>query len=71
MNYRNCRNYENLERRLFDGVGEYGIPQIEPVAYEGGCDWIGFNYAKSTKDCEEKAFISFWMITSFAACGQT
>lgn len=71
MNYRNCRNYENLERRLFDGVGEYGIPQIEPVAYEGGCDWIGFNYAKSTKDCEGKAFISFWMITSFAACGQT
>lgn len=54
MNYRNCRNYENLERRLFDGVGEYGIPQIEPVAYEGGCDWIGFNYAKSTKDCEGK-----------------
>ena len=54
MNYRNCRNYENLERRLFDGVGEYGIPQIEPVVYEGGCDWIGFNYAKSTKDCEGK-----------------
>ena len=43
--------YENLNRRIFSGVGEYGIPQIEPVAYEGGCDWIGFNYAKSTKGC--------------------
>lgn len=36
MNYRSRRNYENLERRIFDGVGEYGIPQIEPVTYEGG-----------------------------------
>lgn len=50
MNYRNRRNYENLERRIFDGVGEYGIPQIAPVTYEGGCDWIGFNYAKSCKE---------------------
>ena len=30
-NYRNRRNYENLERQIFDGVGKYGIPQIEPV----------------------------------------
>lgn len=54
MNYRNCRNYENLERRIFDGVGEYGIPQIEPATYEGGCDWIGFNYAKTCKEPEKK-----------------
>ena len=53
-NYRNRRNYENLERRIFDGVGEYGIPQIEPVTYEGGCDWIGFNYAKTCKEPEKK-----------------
>lgn len=50
-NYRNRRNYENLERRIFDGVGEYGIPQIEPTPYEGGCEWISFNYAKS---CEKR-----------------
>ena len=50
MNYRNRRNYENLERRIFDGVGEYGIPEIQPTPYEGGCDWIGFNYAKSCKE---------------------
>lgn len=53
-NYRNRRNYENLEHRIFDGVGEYGIPQIGPVTYEGGCDWIGFNYAKTCKEPEKK-----------------
>ena len=52
--YRNLRNYENLERRIFDGVGEYGIPQIETVTYDGGCDWIGFNYAKTCKEPEKK-----------------
>ena len=42
-NYRNRRNYENLERRIFDGVGEYGIPEIQPTSYEGGSDegeWV-------------------------------
>lgn len=53
-NYRNCKKYENLERQIFDGVGEYGIPQIEPVTYEKGCDWIGFNYAKTCKEPEKK-----------------
>lgn len=39
--------YCNLETRMYDGIGKYGIPEIEPV-YE--CDvnkWIGFNYVKS------------------------
>lgn len=53
-NYRNRRNYENLERQIFDGVGKYGIPQIEPVTYEKGCEWIGFNYAKTCKETEKK-----------------
>lgn len=50
MGYRISRSYDNLERRIFDGVGEYDIPEISPVTYEGGCDWIGFNYAKSCKN---------------------
>lgn len=54
MNYRNRRNYENLERRIFDGVGEYGIPEIQPTPYEGGCEWISFNYAKSCEKREGK-----------------
>lgn len=53
-NYRNRRNYENLERQIFDGVGKYGIPQIEPVTCEKGCEWIGFNYAKTCKEPEKK-----------------
>ena len=28
--YRSTQNYENQQKMLFDGVGEYGIPQIEP-----------------------------------------
>ena len=31
MNYRNTRNYENLEKCIYDGVGEYNIPEIEPA----------------------------------------
>lgn len=54
MRYRTSRSYDNLERRIFDGVGEYDIPEISPVTYEGGCDWIGFNYAKSCKNPSEK-----------------
>ena len=51
---RSRRNYENLERRMFDGVGEYGIPEIEPTLYEGGCEFIGFNYASGCKDRADK-----------------
>lgn len=31
VGYRNTRSYENLERRLFSGVGSYGISQAEGV----------------------------------------
>ncbi len=47
------RNYENLERRIFDGVGVYGIPQIQPTQFKQ-CDFIGFNYATNCKDRENK-----------------
>ncbi len=47
--YRQTKNYENLQKRMFDGVGEYGIPQIEPTHYKE-CDWMGFNYARSEKN---------------------
>lgn len=48
--------YENLNRRIFDGVGEYGIPQICPEIFEGECEFVGFSYVrgKCTKP-EEKA----------------
>lgn len=59
MNYRNGRNYDNLERRIFDGVGEYGIPQIKPTVITDGCEWIGFNCAKTCKEPEQKGIHFF------------
>ena len=50
---RSRRNYENLERSIFEGVGQYGIPQIQPTQFQK-CDFIGFNYAKSCKDRADK-----------------
>lgn len=52
MTYRQQRNYENLQKRIFDGVGEYGIPQLFPVENEE-CEvsnWISFNYARGCDD---------------------
>ena len=54
MNYRETRDYENLQRRIFDGVGEYDIPQLAPEHFGGDCKFIPFNYAKNTKDGTEK-----------------
>lgn len=47
--YRSQKNYENLQRMIFDGVGEYGIPVIYPTLYKE-CDFIPFNYVKTCKD---------------------
>lgn len=55
MDRRNRKVYENLERRLFAGVGEYGIPQIEPERFDGDCEFIGFNYATGCKEPAGKA----------------
>ena len=29
--YRSTQNYENQQKMLFDGVGEYEIPQIDRI----------------------------------------
>ena len=47
--YRQQRNYENLNKRIFDGVGEYNIPQLESASFDVD-NWISFNFAKT---CEE------------------
>ena len=51
MLYRQQRNYENLNKCVFQGVEPYGIPQIQPVRCEVD-NWIGFNYAKTCEDPE-------------------
>ena len=52
--YKELRNYENIQRMLFDGVGRYDIPEIELTQFDNA-EFVGFNYAKSTKNCEDKA----------------
>lgn len=47
--YRSQKNYENLQRMIFEGVGEYGIPKIQATSYKGS-EFIPLNYAKSCKD---------------------
>lgn len=54
MNYRENRDYENLERRIFPGVGKYRIPEIKPVEESPVSDFIGFNYAKTCKNPDDK-----------------
>ena len=48
--YKQQRNYENLNKAMFEGVPPYGIPQIQPVQCEVD-NWIGFNYART---CDER-----------------
>lgn len=49
--YRLKRSYENVEKRRFDGVGTYDIPQLAPTPYEP-CNFIGFNQHKSCQNKE-------------------
>ena len=51
--YRNTRNYENLQRAMYWGAGEYDIPVLTPVKRVDVKRWIPFNYAKTCKDAEE------------------
>lgn len=53
MNYRQCRNYENLEKQFFDGTGKYGIPEILPEEYDG-CQFVAFSEAKDAAQRELK-----------------
>ena len=49
--YRQERNYENLNRVIFDGVGAYDVPALRPVR----CDverWLSFNFAKTCREPE-------------------
>lgn len=49
-NYRKTQQYENLQKRIFQGISPYGIPVLEPIQYDEKCNFIPFNYAKSCKD---------------------
>jgi len=46
VKYIYTRNLFNLDKRFFSGVGEWQIPQIKPVDYVEGTDWVSFAEAK-------------------------
>ena len=46
--YRQGRNYENLNKSIFDGTGIYSIPRLTPEHITAD-HFIGFNYAKTCK----------------------
>lgn len=49
--YKQSRNYENLNKRIFEGVGPFDIPQLQPaVLPPSDINWLGFNYARG---CDE------------------
>lgn len=54
MNYRNTRSYENLERRIYDGVGEYGIPEIYPAQFDIPKEFVAFSAAARCQNREDK-----------------
>lgn len=56
--YKEKRNYENINKAQYPGTGEYGIPVLMPSEYSG-CEWIGFNYARSSQDRESKGIHFF------------
>jgi len=56
--YKEQRNYENIQKKRFKGVGIYEIPKIQPQEYDY-CEWIGFNYAGRTKNREAKGIHFF------------
>lgn len=51
--YKEHRNYENIQKAWYKGVGEYKIPQIYPTQFET-CELIGFNYAASCSERQDK-----------------
>lgn len=56
--YKTRRNYENINKAVYNGIGQFGIPQLKPTH----CDiteWVGFNYAMSCKDPEGKGIHFF------------
>lgn len=52
-NYKFKRDWENAEKAIYDGEGEFDIPVIMPEEYHN-VEWIGFNKARATQNRENK-----------------
>lgn len=54
--FRQTRFWENCEKRIYDGVGKYDIPEIQGMYdVDEISDFIGWNYALKEKHPEDKA----------------
>ena len=51
--------YENLGRRMYEGVGDFGIPRVRPTQIDMPQEFIGFNYAASTRERSDKGIHFF------------
>lgn len=58
MIYRQGRNYENLNKVMFDGTGIFDVPRLLPTDITAD-SYIGFNYAKSCKAPQDKGIHFF------------
>jgi len=70
--YRAERNYENLNKGIFQGTTDLGIPYIAPE----DCDvenWISFNYAKTAKEEQSRHGVHFFIddYLVYVACWTT
>lgn len=74
MTYRQTRFWENCEKRIFRGVGQNDIPEIVGFPEAPGienCEFIGWNFAKSAKNPENKAvhfFVDDYQFNRLWAC---
>lgn len=72
MVYRQKKNYENLQRRIFPGVGEYGIPQIQPTPpMRAAATSSRSTMPAPAKNGRTKVFISSSTTTSSTGYGTT
>ena len=53
--------YLNLKCRIYQGKGKYNIPIIDAVYDITISKWVGFNYAKSEKNCKKTTGINFFV----------
>ena len=65
--YRQGRNYENLNKGIFDGTGTFDIPCLLPENVSAKY-FIGFNYAKTCKQPYDKGLHFFVDDYQFTRC---
>lgn len=58
--YKQVRNYENLQKAAYAGAGVYDIPVLKPVKQIDVENWVSFNYVKGMKN-PQKTGVHFFV----------